>query len=211
MARPGTPLLSVAKIVTATLEIIDKDGDFSFPKIARKLGVSQSSVHHHVGSRAELIELLRAHIGEGDLEQIDLTAPWDHRIEQIIRLYRANFARHPKLAPLLSATTVQHPDVLEIYEAMADALLEGGFRPANVLSAVSLIDSFSIGSALELTAPAVAWSANPTENPKLHQALDAAASPEERAETAFKLGLETLMLGLRAQASRERAGQSNSS
>ena len=43
MGRPPLPLISVEALTSAALELVDQTGDFSFPKLAKRIGVSQSS------------------------------------------------------------------------------------------------------------------------------------------------------------------------
>ena len=62
MGRPLLPLISVEALTTAALELVDESGDFSFPKLAKKIGVSQSSIYNHVSGRDEILELLRHRI-----------------------------------------------------------------------------------------------------------------------------------------------------
>ena len=62
MGRPLLPLISVEALTTAALELVDEGGDFSFPKLAKKIGVSQSSIYNHVSGRDEILELLRHRI-----------------------------------------------------------------------------------------------------------------------------------------------------
>ena len=53
MGRPLLPLISVDALTTAALELVDESGDFSFPKLAKRIGVSQSSIYNHVSGRDE--------------------------------------------------------------------------------------------------------------------------------------------------------------
>ena len=41
--------------MTAALELVDKDGRFTVPELAHKLGVSVSSLYHHVAGRADIV------------------------------------------------------------------------------------------------------------------------------------------------------------
>ena len=102
MGRPLLPLISVEALTTAALELVDESGDFSFPKLAKKIGVSQSSIYNHVSGRDEILELLRHRIiTEKPYPPVD-HSEWEGALRVLIRAYRDAFARHPRLAPLLT-------------------------------------------------------------------------------------------------------------
>lgn len=113
MGRPRTPLLDRERITTTALELVDEQGDFSVPQIARRLGVQTASVYHHVDGRDGIVELLRericAAIDGGTLDG----RPWDAAVAAWARSYRAAFAAHPKAIPLLTTSPVRAPRVLD--------------------------------------------------------------------------------------------------
>ena len=51
MPRPRSPLLSIEAIVNTALSLVDASGDFSFPKVAKELGVSQSALYNYIDNR----------------------------------------------------------------------------------------------------------------------------------------------------------------
>jgi AcrR family transcriptional regulator len=199
MARPLVPLISIDALVTAALELVDENGDFSLPKLAKRIGVSQSSIYSHVSGREEILELMRGRIiVEVPAVPLDELA-WEDALRAVVRNYRDAFARHPRLAPLMVLQTVQNLDVIAMYEDMALLLEHAGFTGRDVVSAISMIDSFALGAALDLAAPEVVW-APPAEGfPTLSRALGHAGPPDQRGEDAFNFGLETLIAGLRSR------------
>ncbi|WP_426998162.1 TetR/AcrR family transcriptional regulator [Pseudarthrobacter sp. N5] len=96
MARPLKPLISVDAVVTAALGLIDETGDFSLPKLARRIGVSQSSIYHHVSGREEILELVRGRLLSENPYSVPADAGWEEALRQMIRSYRGSFARHPR-------------------------------------------------------------------------------------------------------------------
>lgn len=203
MARPLTPLISVDAVVTAALDLIDESGDFSLPKLARRIGVSQSSIYNHVSGREEILELVRGRLLEESPLVVADDAGWQDVLRAVIREYRESFARHPRAAPLMVMQTVRNPQTIALYERIAGALEEAGFEGADVASAIAVIDSFALGSALDLAAPVSVWEAQPGSSPALGRAVEGAAGLENRADVAFEFGLEILIDGLRLR--RERA------
>ncbi|MEU9736695.1 TetR/AcrR family transcriptional regulator C-terminal domain-containing protein [Streptomyces sp. NPDC048002] len=189
MGRPRTPLLDRARITGTALELIDAQGEFSVPQIARRLGVQTGSVYHHVDGRDGIVELIRERVAEGiDSSCLDLR-PWDEALKAWARSYRAAFAAHPRAVPLLMTNPVRAPRVLAQYEGAVVLLLDAGFGTADVMPVIVALENIALGSALDLAAPDAMWElADDTATPHLAQAL--AASAGSRADRAFEFALE---------------------
>ncbi|MHC6229401.1 TetR/AcrR family transcriptional regulator [Arthrobacter sp. MMS24-T111] len=199
MGRPLLPLISVEAITTAALELVDESGDFSFPKLAKRIGVSQSSIYNHVSGRDQILELLRHRIiTEEPYPPVD-HRDWEAALRILIRTYRDAFARHPRLAPLMVLQSITDADVIGLYEDLALALEAAGFKGREVVSAISTIDSFALGAALDLAAPDVVWDPPAEGYPALKRALGFAGPPAERGNHAFDFGLDVIIGGLRAK------------
>ncbi|TNM67083.1 TetR/AcrR family transcriptional regulator [Streptomyces sp. NP160] len=207
MARPTSPLLSRGGILTAALDLVDADGDFTMPRLARALGVSTSSLYHHVpGGRSDVVEGLRGLVCDGRMptERTDGEG-WRAFADRWARGYRGAMAAHPHVVPLLTAQTVSDPGVLASYEALVDVLAQDGFDDAAALHVVAVLDCFVLGSALDAGAPAQVWDDDAERRPRLSRAVSAARSqPGDRSGATFELGLTSLLTGL--EAVRERAG-----
>jgi AcrR family transcriptional regulator len=195
--RPRSPLLSVDAIVHAALSLVDATGDFSFPKVAKELGVSQASLYNHIDNREHIIELMRGrvfserpYLDVGDL-------PWDVALRTLAHNYRDCLVDHPRLVPLLVSQTVRDLGVMRIYEDMAAVLAKAGLATSAIVPAITTVDYLVLGSALELTAPEVVWSPPPGQFPTLSGAIADLGSPTERSDTAFSFGIETLLAGIR--------------
>ncbi|PKW11794.1 transcriptional regulator, TetR family [Streptomyces sp. 1222.5] len=192
MGRPRTPLLDRERITTTALRLIDETGDFSVPAIARRLGAQTGSVYHHVDGRDGIVELLRERICEAmDPGTLDLD-PWDTALEAWARSYRAAFAAHPRVIPMLMTSPVRAPRVLEQYERAVSLLLEAGFDRAGIMPLIIALENLVLGSALDLAAPETMWElADGTPTPRLAEAL--AAVGDGRADRAFEVGLTAFM------------------
>ncbi|MFD8304074.1 TetR/AcrR family transcriptional regulator [Streptomyces sp. NPDC059690] len=188
MGRPRTPLLDRERITTTALQLVDEQGDFSVPQIAKRLGAQTGSVYHHVDGREGIVELLRERVAEAiDPGTLDL-APWDTALECWARSYRAAFAAHPKAIPLLMTSPVRAPRVLEQYERAVNLLLTAGFAAAEVMPLIIALENLVLGSALDLAAPETMWElTDRTPTPRLAEVL--AAVGEGRADRAFDVGL----------------------
>lgn len=200
MARPRSPLLSVDAIVTAALALVDETGDFSFPRVARRLGVSQSALYHHIDNREHIVELMRGRVF-GAPTPVDVeNLPWEDALRALVRAYRGCMVAHPRLVPHLITQTVQDLGVIGIYEDMAVVLERAGLGRAALVPAISTIDYLVLGSALDVTAPEVVWAPPEGRFPVLSRAIEGLGSVEERAEAAFAFGLDVLVAGVRVQA-----------
>ncbi|MFK4064238.1 TetR/AcrR family transcriptional regulator C-terminal domain-containing protein [Streptomyces sp. NPDC029674] len=198
MGRPRTPLLDRERITTTALELVDEQGDFSVPQIARRLGVQTGSVYHHVDGRDGIVELLRERVAESiDSGTLAPDHLWDASLAAWARSYRAAFAAHPKAIPLLTTSPVRAPRVLDQYERAVTRLLAAGFALPDVMPLITGLENLVLGSALDLAAPETMWVlTDDTATPRLAEALDAV--PHGRAERAFELALDGFIAHARA-------------
>jgi AcrR family transcriptional regulator len=195
--------LSVDAIVTTALELVDEEGDFSFPKVARRLGVSQSALYNHIDNREHIIELMRGRTFTRDAA-LDLdNLPWEDALRVLVRNYRDCLVPHPRLVPMLITQTVQDLGVIASYEDMAVVLGRAGVPNEEIVPAINTIEYLALGSALELTAPEVVWDLPPGRFPAFSQAVSGVGSAEERSEAAFTFGLDLLIAGVREKASKK--------
>lgn len=189
MGRPRTPLLDRERITTTALELVDEHGDFSVPRIARRLGAQTASVYHHVDGRDGIVELLRERVCDAiDDGALDLE-PWDAAMAAWARSYRAAFAAHPRTIPLLTTSPVRAPKVLLQYEKAVVRLLDAGFPLTDVMPVIIGMENLVLGSALDMAAPEMMWElADETATPRLADALAAVAG--SRTDAAFELALD---------------------
>ncbi|KUN28586.1 transcriptional regulator [Streptomyces antibioticus] len=197
MGRPRTPLLDRERITETALQLVDEQGDFSVPQIAKRLGAQTGSVYHHVDGRDGIVELLRERVAAAiEPGTLDVT-PWDAALEAWARSYRAAFAAHPKAVPLLMTSPVRAPRVLEQYERVVTLLLDAGFATAEVMPLLMALENLVLGSALDLSAPEAMWElTEEAPTPRLAEVL--AAVGEGRADRAFEVGLAGYLAHARA-------------
>lgn len=192
--RPAHTVLDRARIGAAALALVDQTGDFTMPALARRLGVQTASLYHHVDGRAGVVELLRERVGhEMDADQLR-KRPWDLALAGFFRSYRAAFAAHPRVVPLLTTAPVRAPEIIAAYEEMVGLLEEVGVPVDQAMACLTACENFVIGSALDSAAPDVMWEIPPDlDAPRLRSALAAQANPDHRANNAFEFGLTTLL------------------
>lgn len=188
MPRPSQPILSRELICRTALKLLDRTGRFTVPEVAQKLGVSVSSLYHHVAGRAEIVEGIRGLLA-GRFAPIDDDTPWSDGVAAWARSYRDAFAAHPAAIPALVAQTITDPVTLQQYGSLAGLLARAGFGPDAVVLAVTMLDNLCLGAALDVGAPSVIWENNPALDSPLQTALGKATVGPDRAERGFELGL----------------------
>jgi AcrR family transcriptional regulator len=196
MGRPRQAILSPEKIYRAALELVDEFGDFTLPGLARRLSVSPSSIYHHVQGRPDIINGIRSVIGSDALAAGDFftSGPaWQDRAAAWARSYRSALGQHAKAIPLLVGETVTDNATLEIYEHLAAIFVEQGLGADDVVVAVTVLDSFMLGSALDSASPETAWHAVPESQPALHGAFANASLRGRRSDLGFEAGVKAIV------------------
>ncbi|MEU8526782.1 TetR/AcrR family transcriptional regulator C-terminal domain-containing protein [Streptomyces sp. NPDC048629] len=195
MGRPRKALLDRERITSTALELVDAQGEFSVPQIARKLGVQTASVYHHVDGRDGIVELVRERVCAAiDPATLRLEG-WDEAMTAWARSYRAAFAAHPRAIPLLTTSPVRAPMVLLQYEQAVTRLLDAGFALPDVMPVIIGLENLVLGSALDMAAPEAMWElTDEAETPQLARALGVT---DTRSEAAFELALTGYVAHLR--------------
>lgn len=191
MARPHRPILSRELIVATALQLIDSSGRFTVPELAHKLGVSVSSLYHHVDGRGDIVEGIRELLTK-PMNAVSPSSDWREAVRQWATAYRDAFAAHPATIPLLVTQTVDNPETLALYDRLADILeQQAGLAGDDLLVAITMLDNLCLGAALDLAAPAEVWAANERDT-ALTRALAAAPDPA-RSRRAFDRQLSMII------------------
>ncbi|MCG7203692.1 TetR/AcrR family transcriptional regulator C-terminal domain-containing protein [Streptomyces arenae] len=199
MGRPRTPLLDRAVIGRAALRLADQEGSLTIPGLARSLGVAPSALYHHVTGRDEIIALMREELlRETDMEE-PYSGTWEQVLDQWARAYLNGFAAHPGAVPVLAVAPLSETFMHTVYDNVARSLSDAGFPLPQVMPLITALESFVLGSALDLVAPAVMLSKVDHDSaPYLSAALDGTAGGEQRATQAFETGLRAMLKGFAA-------------
>jgi AcrR family transcriptional regulator len=206
MPRPSAPILSKELIYRTALGILDRTGRFTVPELAERLGVSVSSLYHHVSGRAAIVEGVRGLVA-APFAEIPPDAPWDEAVASWARSYRDAFAAHPAAIPALVAQTISDPATLEQYDRVAGLLRGAGFGPNSVVLAITMLDNLCLGAALDVGAPSVIWDDTGRADSPLPQVLAQASlpdGPDGRSKQAFELELSFIVLGMTGMLAKDR-------
>jgi AcrR family transcriptional regulator len=192
--------LTVDTILDAAITLVGDGTPLGMRALAKRLGVSAPSLYHHIAGRDELVNLLRDRIATEDAPPPP-TGDWRVDLRAAVNSQRRSYVRHPGLLPLLVATPITPGAVLTFYSRNADILERAGFPPRDVALIIEILDSFTIGSALEQAAPPGVW--GPTTDDALTRAIGTWPTETDLVIAAFETGLDLIFEGLEA---RRRAG-----
>ena len=193
MPRPTQPILSRDLILRTALSVLDRTGRLNVSEVAQELGVSVSSLYHHVKGRAAIIEGIRGLIVDWDSgDQQD----WRNMVADWARRYRDAFAKHPAAIPALVSQTVRDPAALRQYDAIATVLTDAGFSARSIVLSVSMLDTLCLGAALDVGAPSIVWDQPPDGQSPLQHAIASTRFEGGRSEAAFALQLSCVIDGM---------------
>ncbi|QUH00854.1 TetR/AcrR family transcriptional regulator [Saccharopolyspora erythraea] len=142
------PLLTQDKIVSAAVELLDRDGvrQLSMRKLADRLQAHATSLYWHVSTKDDVLDLaLDAVFGEVRLPAEPGTSWRDDVIAFMAELRRVLLG-HPWAAALASTRPLAGPNALARSEFVYAALAGAGFGRPDVLAAGAAVSNYVIGS-----------------------------------------------------------------
>ncbi|MFI8414440.1 TetR/AcrR family transcriptional regulator C-terminal domain-containing protein [Paeniglutamicibacter gangotriensis] len=200
--RPRSSVLDREKILRAALRLLNSVGPerFSMAALAGELGVKPPALYHYVKNKQALLVGMREVVSVS----IDVSGfgilPWKEAVGQWARSYRDAFAAHPNAIALLATEPIAGAtNTLAMYECAVQGFLAAGWEPGRVMSDIVALESFILGSALDVVAPDDMF--DPGEDaaqvPGFVKVLAAQRSLDgSRADRAFDVGLGIMLDGL---------------
>lgn len=197
--RPPSPVLSRLKIVKAALDIVDLCGHeaLTMRQLAQHLNAVPSALYNHAASKRQVIDWVQDHIYASIDTSGFFEEPWDVALSRWADSYRKAFSEHPKLVPLISTLSVTGaPRTKSMYEDVSSGLLRGGWPEESIIDTIVAIESFVLGSVLDLAAPEEIF--DPGDSAELTPVFAAAVASRRQggAERSFLMGLRALISGL---------------
>ncbi|MDH6143453.1 AcrR family transcriptional regulator [Kitasatospora sp. GP30] len=191
MGRPSRSMLTRDGIMEAALALVDEEGAeaLSTTRLAARLGVKGPSLYNYVSSRAEIIDgVSELIVAEMDLDPT--IRPWTAALDSWARAYRATFAAHPNMVPLLVMRPTQSIAALQSYTSAFAVLREAGWPEDRMAPIVQCLEYFLTGAALDFGLP------RQVQSEGLVPGLDPAlADPLRLGDLAFETGLTILIRG----------------
>lgn len=210
--------LSRADVLLGAVAVADRGGiaALTMRALADEVGVKPMSLYHHVAGKEDVLD----GIVDVVFAEIDLPTPgdpWRPALRDRTTSARQALRRHPWATPLMDSRRNPGPATLRHHDAVVGVLREAGFPAAMVAHALSLVDSYLYGFAIQEEAMPVGSpeeTASAAEEMSRH--LDAAAHPHLAALFAehlqredydygaeeFEWGLDVVLEGIEREVSR---------
>jgi AcrR family transcriptional regulator len=207
--RPKQAILTRDLIIDSAFEMSKEVGaeGFSMKQLAKRLGVQPPALYNHVANRNEVVNAMRGKIALSfEVDHFD-NLPWYDALVPWAWAYRDAFAAHPQTIALLAILPLGEEEVVFLnYEAIFSALRRQGWPVSELASVVIALESFIIGSALDVLAPEdnQAPGALADRAPTMQAALEARKAAAKTggataADVTFDFGLRLLIDGLRSR------------
>lgn len=188
--KPG---FSVDQVVVAAIEVADSTGleGLSMRRVAERLGVGTMSLYRHVPGKSELLDVMVDRVSAEACASHGNDENWRARVEQVARVNRELFERHPWLLGLFPRRPPLGPGVIAKYDCELRAIDGFGLTDVELDSVLTLV----LGYVRDATASLLEWRSLPertgqsddewwtTLAPMLDQVLDT-----ERYSLAIRVG-----------------------
>lgn len=208
VGRPSTGVLTRRLILETALRLLDENGadGFEMKDVAAALEVRPSALYNHVRGKDAVLAGVRELVGERISAEVFDHAPWHEALTQWSWEYRNAFASHPPTIALLAMTPLS-PDseVPPVYDRVIRTLHQAGWGHERALNVLVALESFILGSALDLAAAPDMLNPGPrTDTPDFSRAYAErerriAADQKSPADLAFETGLGLFIGALRAE------------
>jgi AcrR family transcriptional regulator len=138
------------RAVQVAVALADAGGieSLSMRKLARELGVEAMSLYYHVKSKEDILD------GMVDIVFSEIAVPsagaeWKTAMRQRAESTRSVLARHPWAISLMDSRTTPGAETLKHLDAVIGCLVDRGFSIPMAAHAMSLLDSYVRGFALQ--------------------------------------------------------------
>jgi AcrR family transcriptional regulator len=154
MTAPGAPAarvpLSRDRVVRAAVALAETSGieALTMRRLGQELGVEAMSLYKHVANKEDLLDgMVDVVFGEIELPPPD--TDWRTGMRRRADSVRGALDRHPWATPLMQSRSRPGPATLRHHDAMIGSLRAAGFPVPLVAHALSVLDSYIYGFALQ--------------------------------------------------------------
>jgi AcrR family transcriptional regulator len=148
-AKPRAPL-SRERVLTAALVLADKGGieSLTMRKLGQELGVEAMSLYNHVANKDDILDGI-VDLVFGEIALPAERGPWKPAMRgRAISAHEA-LLRHPWAPSLMQSRTRPGPATLRHHDSVLGSLRNAGFTLVMAAHAVSVIDGYVYGFALQ--------------------------------------------------------------
>ncbi len=144
------PRLSRDRVIAAGVALADESGigALSMRKLGERLGVEAMSLYKHVGNKDDLLDgMVDGVFAEFELPsgQPEWRAALRHRAVSV----RAALTRHPWAVPMMQSRSNPGPHTLSHLDALIGLLRDAGFSVVLTAHALSVVDAYVYGFAMQ--------------------------------------------------------------
>ena len=151
------------RIVSAALEIIDRDGldALSMRTLATALETGTATLYRYVDSKEEvLVEALDSVLGKIQVPPaFSKRSGWRPQVAALASALRDGLLAHPNVTPLLAGSVPLGPNALAGREANLNVLIDAGFEPSMAARTYVAIVHYVIGFVLAENPQSAAYEA----------------------------------------------------
>ena len=198
MARPSSPILSREKIAIAAIEMIDDGHELKIQPLAKTLGVSLSSIYHHVDGREGIVHAMREVLSRDYEFIVPDGLEWRDALKAGVLALWSLYSDHPRVMIHLLGVTVEEPRSLALYDSMITTLKRAGIPREEILTTLEILDAFAFGAALDALSPTRIYSPDETQT-EMADLIENHPSGSERTRLLFETGVEVILDGIAAR------------
>ena len=200
MARPRSPILSREKIALAAIAMIDDGDELKIQPLAKKLGVSLSSLYHHVDGRDGIVQAMREVLSGRYEFEVPNGLGWKETLSAGVHSLWRLYSDHPRVMIQLLGVTVEESGTLDLYESLISTLKRAGIPDDQILTTVEVLDAFAFGAALDALSPPRIYSPEESQS-EMGRLIGAHPSGSERNQLLYDTGLDIILTGIEARVS----------
>ncbi|MEV4560489.1 TetR/AcrR family transcriptional regulator [Kitasatospora sp. NPDC049285] len=148
--KPPREPLTRLRVLQAAVELADTAGleTLSMRRLGEAVGVEAMSLYNHVANKEDLLDGM-VDLVFGEVELPVPGEPWRPAMRQRAESMRRVLARHRWAIGLMESRATPGPATLRHHDAVLGCLRRGGFSLALTAHAVSVLDSYVYGFALQ--------------------------------------------------------------
>ncbi|MFI8185944.1 TetR/AcrR family transcriptional regulator [Actinacidiphila glaucinigra] len=148
--QPARKTLTRQLVVRAAVELADAGGleTISMRKVGEAVGVEAMSLYNHVANKEDLLDGM-VDVVFGEVELPKPGGDWRQAMRQRAISMRLVLSRHRWAIGLMESRSTPGPATLRHHDAVLGCLREGGLSLTLTAHAVSVLDSYIYGFALQ--------------------------------------------------------------
>ncbi|MFD3823973.1 TetR/AcrR family transcriptional regulator [Streptomyces sp. NPDC058625] len=148
--QPARETLTRRRVLLAAVELADAGGmeTLSMRKLGEAVGVEAMSLYNHVANKEDLIDGM-VDLVFGEVELPTPGADWRQAMRHRAISMRLALSRHRWAIGLMESRSTPGPATLRHHDTVLGCLRQGGFSLTLTAHAVSVLDSYVYGFALQ--------------------------------------------------------------